>query len=87
MHFKHLLIPFERLLYVAIAQHFILILKLYFNYVKMDMDFLILLQSTISGLGKSESNVITFTDDEFEIHLLMLDLPCNECLIFPISVH
>jgi hypothetical protein len=41
----------------------------------MDMDFLNLLQSTISGVGKSESNVITFTDDEFEIHLLMLDLP------------
>jgi len=41
----------------------------------MDMDFLILLQSTISGVGKSESNVITFTDDEFEIQLLMLDLP------------
>jgi len=41
----------------------------------MDMDFWIRLQSTISGVGKSESNVITFTDDEFEIHLHMLDLP------------
>jgi hypothetical protein len=36
----------------------------------MDMDFLILLQSTISGVGKSESNVITFPDDESEIQLL-----------------
>jgi hypothetical protein len=41
----------------------------------MDMDLLILLQSAISGVGKSESNVITFTDDEFEIQLLMLGLP------------
>ena len=48
---------------------------MFFNYVKMNMDFLILLQSTISGVGKSESNVITFTDDEFEIQLLMLALP------------
>jgi hypothetical protein len=39
------------------------------------MYFLILLNSTISGVGKSESNVITFTDNEFEIQLLISDLP------------
>jgi len=38
------------------------------------MDFLILLQSAISGVRKSERNLITFTDDEFEIQLLILDL-------------
>jgi hypothetical protein len=41
----------------------------------MYMYFLILLHSAISGVGKSESNVSTFTDNEFEIQLLMSDLP------------
>jgi hypothetical protein len=39
------------------------------------MYFLLLLHSIISGVGKSESNVITFTNNEFEIQLLMSDLP------------